>query len=214
MKGSVIILCFFALGAILGVYDLLPLEHVPVDNVSEYVLMSLLFVVGIGVGADSSSWDLIKSMNYKILMVPILIAIGSIIGAALVSFALPNISFADGAAVGSGLGYYSLSSILITKANGEMLGTIALLSNIIRELTTLILVPFYVRYFGRFAGIASGGATSMDTTLPIITKYSGKEIAVISVFNGIVLTLLVPVLVYFSLSILPIIVKLSTDLFG
>jgi len=25
------------------------------------------------------------------------------------------------------------------------------------------------------AGIASGGATSMDTTLPVITRYSGKE---------------------------------------
>lgn len=214
MKGTVVILCFFAAGVILGVYGWLPLDKLPMDHISEYVLMCLLFVVGIGVGSDSSSWDLIKSMSYKILTVPMLIAVGSIFGAAIVSLFLSHISFDEGAAVGSGLGYYSLSSILITKAKGEALGTIALLSNIIRELTTLIFVPFYVRYFGRFAGIASGGAASMDTTLPIITKYSGKEVAVISVFNGIVLTLLVPLFVYFSLNILPMIMKLSTDLFG
>ncbi|MDC1105997.1 lysine exporter LysO family protein [Prolixibacteraceae bacterium] len=214
MKGSMIILCFFALGVGLGVYEIIPVELLPMHKLSEHILMFLLFVVGVGVGADSASWDLIRSMNYKILLIPVLIAIGSLVGASLMSLVLPNISIEEGAAVGSGLGYYSLSSILITKARGEAIGTIALLSNIIRELATLVFVPFYVKYFGRFSGVASGGATSMDTTLPIISSYSGKEVAVISVFNGIVLTLLVPVLVYFSLSILPIIIDVSTDLFG
>ncbi|QZE15444.1 lysine exporter LysO family protein [Halosquirtibacter laminarini] len=213
MKGSIIILCFFAVGGIIGYFAPSLLSWLPMDNMSEYVLMFLLFVVGVGVGSDSSSWDLIKKMNLKILAVPLLIALGSVTGAALISLLLPHVSLDEGAAVGSGLGYYSLSSILITQSKGDALGTVALLSNIIRELTTLVFVPFYVKYFGRFAGIASGGATSMDTTLPIITTYSGKEVAVISVFNGIVLTLLVPVLVYFSLSILPSIIEFSTHLF-
>ena len=39
---------------------------------------------------------------------------------------------------GSGFGYYSLSSIFITEYKGAELGTIALLSNISREIITLL----------------------------------------------------------------------------
>jgi len=102
-------------------------------------------------------------------------------------------------AVGAGFGYYSLSSLFITQLSGEMLGVTALLSNILREILTLLATPLLVQYFGKLAGIASGGATSMDTTLPVITRYSGKEWSIISVFSGVVLTLLVPFLVTFIL---------------
>lgn len=43
------------------------------------------------------------------------------------------------------------------------------------------------------------GATSMDTTLSIIVKYTGKEWAMILLFRGIVLTIIVPFLVTFML---------------
>jgi uncharacterized membrane protein YbjE (DUF340 family) len=64
-----------------------------------------------------------------------------------------------------------------------------------------LLTPILVKYFGNLAGIASGGATAMDTTLPVITRYSGKSYAVVAVFSGIVLTILVPFLVTFILTV-------------
>jgi uncharacterized membrane protein YbjE (DUF340 family) len=64
-----------------------------------------------------------------------------------------------------------------------------------REFITLIGTPLLARYFGRLAPIASGGATSMDTTLPVITRSVGTDYAVISVVNGVVLTALVPLLI-------------------
>lgn len=105
-------------------------------------------------------------------------------------------------AVGAGFGYYSLSSIFITEISGPTLGVIALLSNILRELVTLLASPLFAKYFGKLAPITSGGATSMDTTLPIIVQSSGKEYAIISVFSGIVLTILVPFFVTIILKIL------------
>ena len=104
-------------------------------------------------------------------------------------------------AVGAGFGYYSLSSVFITQLHSHSLGVVALLSNIFREVATLLATPILVSYFGNLAGIASGGATAMDTTLPIISKYSGKEYAIIAVFSGIVLTILVPFLVTVILTI-------------
>ena len=87
-------------------------------------------------------------------------------------------------AVGSGFGYYSLSSIFITEYKGAQLGTIALLSNIIREIIALLFAPFFAKYFGKLSPISVGGATTMDTTLPIILRFSGKEYMVVSLFHG------------------------------
>ena len=75
------------------------------------------------------------------------------------------------------------------------MGVIALLSNISREIITLLFTPVFARYFGKLAPISSGGATSMDTTLPIITKYIGSDYAIISIFSGVVLTILIPFLI-------------------
>lgn len=198
MSGSLIILGFFSLGVLLGLGKFLPDIFVE-NDFSMYALYVLMFLVGIGIGADRSSWRVIRETNIKIVLVPIAVIIGSLAGAGLVSFLVPTVGLKECLAVGAGFGYYSLSSIFITQISGETLGVIALLSNISRELITLVATPIFVKYFGKLAGIASGGATSMDTTLPIITEYSGKEWAIISVFSGVVLTIVVPFLVPFIL---------------
>lgn len=134
-------------------------------------------------------------MKIKVFLVPLGVITGTFAGTALASLLLPDLKLKEVLAVGAGFGYYSLSSLFITQLSGEMLGVTALLSNILREIITLLATPLLVQYFGKLAGIASGGATSMDTTLPVITRYSGKEWSIISVFSGVVLTLLVPFLV-------------------
>lgn len=199
MKNSLIILAFFTLGLVLGLTKFVP--SVIIENdITIYVLYALMFFVGIGIGADTKAFRVIKETKIKIVLVPLGVIVGSLAGAALVSFLFTSLSAKEAMAVGAGFGYYSLSSIFITEISGEFLGTVALLSNIMRELITLVATPIFVKYFGKLAGIASGGATSMDSTLPIITEYTGKEWAIISVFSGIVLTIIVPFLVPFILS--------------
>ncbi|WP_421918521.1 lysine exporter LysO family protein [Marinifilum sp.] len=201
MKNSLIILGFFALGLVLGLTRFLP-EVIMESDFSLYALYLLMFLVGISIGADRSSWRVIRETNIKIVLVPLCVIVGSLFGVGIISIFTPEIQLKEALAVGAGFGYYSLSSIFITQISGETLGVIALLSNILREIITLLAVPIFVKYFGKLAGIASGGATAMDTTLPIISKYTGKEWVVISVFSGIVLTILVPFLVPFILEIL------------
>jgi len=200
MKNSIIILCFFVCGLILGITKFLP-DLLIENNLSIYVLYLLLFVIGIGIGADTNALKVIKESNIKIVLVPLCVVIGSLLGAATVSLLLIDVTPKEAMAVSAGFGYYSLSSVIITEMSGETLGTVALLSNIIREILTLLATPIFVKYFGKLAGIAAGGATSMDTTLPIISEYSGKEWAIISIFSGFVLTILVPILVPFILTV-------------
>jgi len=198
MKNSLIIVGFFVLGILAGIYSLLP-EALLKNDLSAYALYVLMFLVGMGIGADKKAWEVLKSARLKIILVPLTVIIGTLIGVAFISIFLKDISLRESLAVGAGFGYYSLSSIFISQIGGKTLGVVALISNISREIITLLGTPLLLRYFGKLAPIASGGATSMDTTLPVITKFTGKEYAVISVFSGIVLTILVPFLVTFIL---------------
>ncbi|HOP61776.1 MAG TPA: lysine exporter LysO family protein [Spirochaetota bacterium] len=194
MRGSIIIVLFFCAGLLAGLNGF-SLTGITSTDPSVYALYLLMFLVGIGIGADSHVWSVLKRMNFEILLVPVIIIIGTLTGTAICSIFFNDLSLADSLAIGSGFGYYSLSSIIISKIRNETLGVMALISNISREIFTLIATPLLARYFGKLAPIASGGATSMDTTLPVIAKFSGKEYAVIAVFSGVVLTILVPFII-------------------
>jgi len=199
MKGSIIIISFFVLGIITSYFSILP-EFLLNDNLSNYILYILMLFVGVSIGLDKRAFKIIKQVKLKILLVPLSTIIGTLLGVAIFSIFISDISLKNSLAIGSGFGYYSLSSILITKMSGETMGVIALVSNIIREIITLLLTPLFAKYFGKLAPISSGGATSMDTTLPIITKSVGKEYAMISIFHGTILTILVPFLVTYILN--------------
>jgi uncharacterized membrane protein YbjE (DUF340 family) len=185
MLGSLIIVAFFVIGVLLAMYGLMP-ESLIESYLSFYALCALMLFVGFSIGHDKKTLNSFRSLNPRLLLLPLMTIIGTLAGTFLISFVLPHRSPSDCMAVGSGFAYYSLSSIIITDTKGAELGVIALMSNIIRELSALLLAPFFVKYFGRLAPISVGGATSMDTTLPIITKYSGKDFVVTAIFHGLV----------------------------
>ena len=200
MKGSVIILSFFAIGLLLGIFRCFPPQLLNY-NISFYVLCTLMFSVGISIGNDPNSFHQFRNLNPRLIFLPLMTIVGTWLGVIAVSFFLKNRSMADCLAVGSGFGYYSLSSILITQCKGVELGTIALLSNIMREVMTLLFAPWMVKYFGKLAPICAGGATTMDTTFPIIVRTSGKEYAIVSIYQGFIMDFTVPFLVTFFCSL-------------
>ena len=204
MKGSLIVVASFALGCLLGWSGQMP-TFLLSEELTTYVLYLLMFQVGLSIGSDKKLKEILSSIRPKLLWVPLATIVGTLSAVACVSLLLPRWSLFDCLAVGSGFAYYSLSSILITQLKepalgvqlATELGTIALMANIIREIMALLGAPLFVRYFGRLAPICAGGATTMDTTLPIITRYSGKDLVFISIFHGILVDFSVPFLVSF-----------------
>jgi uncharacterized membrane protein YbjE (DUF340 family) len=198
MRFSLVLLGLFMLGVVFGTTGFAP-QFLLIDGVSMQLVRVLLLLVGLGMGLDPQFFTYLRHVNLRMLLVPIGGAMGSLLGAGLVALVLPGLSVRDGAAVGAGMGYYSLSSILIGQVRGAELGVVALISNILREVSTLLLAPLLVRVGGKLAPIASAGATSSDTTLPVIQRYTDSATTLIAVVNGLVLTLLVPILVTFLL---------------
>ena len=207
MKGSLIVVGFFALGCVLGWSGRLP-DVVIENDITVYVLYLLIFQVGLSIGSDKKLKDILGSIRPKLLLVPLATIAGTLVFSALVGLLLTQWSVFDCLAVGSGFAYYSLSSILITQLKEPFwgvqlateLGTIALMANIMREIMALLGAPLFVKYFGRLSPICAGGATTMDTTLPIITRYSGKDLVFISIFHGIIVDFTVPFFVSFFCS--------------
>ncbi len=194
MRSSIIIFLTIAAGIFCGVYDLIP-DFMGNNDPSMIILYILLFVVGLSLGNDTEIVEKIKTQSPYLIVIPFVTIIFSLLGVLVVSPLVTERSIPESLAVGSGFAYYSLSSVLITEYKGADLGVVALMSNIMREVFVLITAPLLVRYFGKIAPICCGGATTMDSTLPIITKTCGNEFAIIAIINGVVVDFCVPFLV-------------------
>lgn len=200
MKQSFVYLLLFVIGVVLALSGIVP-DVLLNKDIATWVLYTLLFLVGIQIGAGKNLFAALKRFGWKVLMIPLATTVGTFAGVALLSLIIPGRSLTDCLSVGAGFAYYSLSSILITEFRGAELGTVALLANIMREFSVLILAPWMVKYFGKLAPISAGGATTMDTTLPVITKYGGQEFVVIALFHGMIIDFTVPLWVSLFLSL-------------
>ena len=207
MLGGVVVVAFFAVGCICGCLHVVP--QLPFyGEIAMYVLYALMVQVGMSIGSDRKLKEILFSLNPKFLFLPLGTIAGTLAFAAVASFFISNISLPDSLAIGAGFGYYSLSSVLITQIKeatiggdiAAQLGTMALMSNIMREVITLLFAPVICKVFGKLAPISTGGATSMDSTLPVITAVSGKELVFISIFHGVLVDFSVPFLVTFFAS--------------
>lgn len=194
MRGSIIILALFAVGVFVG--STLSEGIVQVgDRLSLYVLYVLMFLVGVTIGTEGTLLSQLRGGGFKILLVPAATIMGTLGGSAIMSLFIEERSVTQALMVGSGFGYYSLSSVLITQSSGAALGTVALISNIIREMVTLLFAPLLVKWFSPLGPICCGGATTIDTTLPIISRYSGKDFVFIAIIHGVIVDFSVPILV-------------------
>ena len=193
MKGSLIVVVFFVLGLLAGRMEVAPAWLLD-SRVSFVALCGLLLFVGMGIGLNPDMKKEVRSLNPRLALLPVVTILGSWMGA-LTAWLLMHRSLTDCLAVDSGFAYYSLSSIFITEYRGAELGTIALLANIIREMLTLLGAPLMAKLFGPLAPISAGGATTMDTTLPIISQTVGQRYVALTIYHGFVVDFSVPFLV-------------------
>lgn len=193
MKGSLIVVGFFVIGLLGGIEKMVPSWLLDGD-VSFVALCGLLLFVGLGIGLNPEMKKEVRSLSPRMALLPVVTIVGSWLGALLIWTVLHR-TLSDCMAINSGFAYYSLSSIFITEYRGAELGTIALLANIIREMLTLLGAPLMARWFGPLAPISVGGATTMDTTLPILSQTVGQRYIALSIYHGFVVDFTVPFLV-------------------
>ena len=145
----------------------------------DIILYLLMFLVGISIGFNQGIVSKIKEYHIKIFVI------------------LTGMPLGESTAIASGLGWYSLSGVTIGNLAGVQAGSIAFLSNLLREIFSFFSIPWISKKLNYYTCIAPAGATSEDTTLPMMIRYTNEETVVLSVFNGVICSALVPFLISF-----------------
>ena len=81
---------------------------------------------------------------------------------------------------------------MMTDIAGAQVGSITFLANLLRELVSFFSIPWIAKHLNYPTCIAPAGATSEDTTLPMLIRCTT---VVLSVLNGVICSALVPVLI-------------------
>lgn len=176
-----------------------------VKDMLDLILMSaldvMIFIAGIEIGSNRGILKRICNVHSALLAlaIPLAVACGSICGALLLGH-IAGLSAYDSLLVGGGLGWYSFSSVVISAMYSTEIGTVAFLANMMREISGFFLIPLLVRVH-KFLALAPSGAATMDSGLPVVIKYTNLHVGLYSFINGLVLTLIVPVLISWLLSL-------------
>ena len=177
-------------GFFLGLWIQIPVYTLEVATMG--VLMLMLLLIGIHMRASGIYMRKVL-LNPRALSIAILALLSSLLAGAITAlvfgFPVPH-----GLALASGVGWYSLSGALVSSDLGPVMGSIAFLSDLSRELIALVIIPILMRSSPASA-IGYGGATSMDFTLPIIQRSGGPETAPVAIVSGFLLSLPAPILI-------------------
>lgn len=193
---SVKLILFVAAGLLVGMIFSLDLSWV--EKTSEWILFFLLFLIGIQLRNSGLTLKQIL-LNRHGMAIAVTILLSSLIAGSICALLL-DIPFYKALAMSSGFGWYSLSGILIGDAFGPVWGGVSFLLELLRELLALILIPLFIRRYPNTM-IGYAGATALDFTLPIIQTTGGVRCVPIAIVSGFILSLSVPTLMLFFISL-------------
>lgn len=159
------------------------------------LLYALIWLVGVDIVDVRLSWSW---LSVRTLLIPALVVVGSLMGG-IVASRLADQPIETALALSSGFGWFTLSGVLVGKHLGDAYGTIALLTDLFRELIAIVLLYSMGMRYSR-ACIGASGATALDSTLPIIKQTCNAAEVPTALVSGFILTLLAPFLISFFLA--------------
>ena len=104
------------------------------------------------------------------------------------------------AVVGLASGWYTLAGPMLMKI-GHNYALIGFLANLLREALHLVLYPLLARRGLAVEAVSIGGATTMDTGLPVVVVHGGTYASAVALAHGMMITLLAPIISSFILSL-------------
>jgi uncharacterized membrane protein YbjE (DUF340 family) len=160
---------------------------------------ALLLVLIVLVGVDLTQVKIdARWLSLSTLSVPVLVVVGSMIGGLTASWVTGE-NLKTSLALSSGFGWFTLSSVLIGDKLGQTYGTMALMTNLLRDLLAIVTLYAIGRRYPKLT-IGIAGATAMDSTLPIIKQACPPAAVPMALISGLIITILAPILMTLILS--------------
>lgn len=193
------------IGVLIGWCGLMP--DLPTEySLPQLFLYLLILQVGLGLGMRPDLKSIIKDFNPRLLLLPVCTIIGTLSFTFIATLIFSEDSPSDLMAMGSGFGYYTLSSVLIAQFKEVSVGVdaaasiaaTALLTNIMREIFALLSCQYLSKHGYGETAISIAGINSMDVCLPMIAgtgESSNTRLVSAALFHGIALEISVPILI-------------------
>ncbi len=175
-----------------GIIGFLLKEYVILSShLSVYPLVIMIFCVGVQLRNSGIPLRDVF-MNKRGIQLSIVMLISTVISGIIIVLSC-DFSLIKALTFASGLGWYSLSSVLIGDTWGAMAGSMAFFNDLSRELYCLFTIPFFMQRFPSTA-VGLGGATSLDVSLPLIQKTGGTQAVPLAISFGFIINIAVPIL--------------------
>ena len=162
-------------------------------TVIDWGLYLLLLMVGLDMGRQGTIVSDIRAAGFKTVLVPIAVAVGTLGFAALGSLFLP-LGVKDSMASTAGFSWYSLAPTLL-QSYSLTISAVAFLSNVMREIFAIVLIPLVAKRVGYVECAALAGAAAMDSLLPVVVGATHERITIYSFVSGVMLSMAVPILI-------------------
>jgi uncharacterized membrane protein YbjE (DUF340 family) len=169
-------------------------------NVNDWILYFLLFLIGLAMGADKNLFINLKKITPKMLIIPIGTIVGTYLTAICFTFLTHILTLKESLLIASGFGFYSLSSNLISSSVPGSLGLIVFFTNLFREFFVLLFAKQIVFIFGK-SSLIPISASASDMCIPVISSLLGEEAVFEALFNSMLLTVLVPMVIQLILGL-------------
>lgn len=204
---TLVVLAFLAAGVLTArlflYYDMTAAQAYLLNRTDLLVVLgvsAMIFTAGIDVGQKKSIIHDVRRSGWGMLIVPVGVLIGSTLAAVLAGAAL-GLTPAQSSAVGGSCGWYTIAGVVLSELDIR-LGALAFLTNLLREITAMVITPFVAKRWGPFAAAGPAGATSMDSLLLIIVRSTSPANAIVAFTSGVLLTILIPFILSFFTSFL------------
>lgn len=167
------------------------------DGLITCVLVVLIALVGVQLRASGVRLRQVF-LHRRSLELTAVFSVSALLGGLLFAL-ISGTHWALGMALASGFGWYSLSSVVLSTTHGPLWSGVAFLNDMGREFFALFVIPFLMRRTPS-AAVGTGGATTMDFTLPVIQHSGGAEATLLAISFGFLVSILSPMLLVFFAS--------------
>ena len=163
-------------------------------------LCILLLFVGIDMGMEGTAIASFKKTGLKVLFFPVAMVVGTLIGGMVSSIFLP-VTLKESLAISAGFGWYSMAPAIIMDSGHITASAISFIHNVMRELISVIMIPFVAKGIGYLEAAGFPGSPAMDICIPIYERATNSDMVVYSFICGSLASIVVPILVPLFLSL-------------
>lgn len=196
----------FGLGGIGG--RLLP--PLQVDAVLRILLLTMITAVGVQSGQALRAFRQQRehrppgdrSARVVFFGLPVFIMAGTLLFSAGAGL-LTDYRWSECVLCAAPMGWQTLGGPMVQDLRGPRLGNLAFLTNMIRDIVSLLMIPLISRGRQVWLGVTPGGVSTMDVLLPSVLTASGSQYLFHAVWIGGSCSLWAPFLIHLVARVLP-----------